>query len=269
MVIPIHDQNPVRRPAIVTYVIIAINIAVFLVGPVSGLSGRYGSGAALACAQENYFLEYGAIPKELLSNRELPPEQVRIRQNGVVFRCIVGKQEKVPVWSAFTAIFVHGGWLHLLGNMLFLYVFGNNVEDQLGRLRYLIFYLAAGLVATYAFALLTARGSTQPLVGASGAIAGVLGAYLWLFPRAKVISLVPFLLFLPFRLPAWIVLGTWFVLQWLYAQGAGVSGETGVAYAAHVAGFIFGFVVAVLFAERPKRPPDEYRYRYAGPRWGR
>jgi membrane associated rhomboid family serine protease len=255
VVIPIYDRNPVRRVPVVTYALIAINFAVFIIGPVSGLTTHYGSGPRLACAQNTYFMEFGAIPKELLSNHQLPPERIGVQQNNQTFICPVVRYHKVPIFSAFTAMFVHGGWLHLLGNMLFLYVFGNNVEDHLGRVRYLLFYLGCGLIATYAFAVFTGSGSTQPLVGASGAIAGVLGAYLWLFPRAKVTSLVPFLLFLPFRLPAWLVLGGWFVLQWAYAQGAGMSGDAGVAYFAHVAGFIAGLLYVVIFVRRPRWPP--------------
>lgn len=254
VVIPIYDRNPVRRTPIVTYALIAINVAVFVFSPVSGLTTGYGSGPRLVCAQQDYFVQYGAIPKELLKNKELPPQQALIR-DGFAVRCVVGEEHKQPILSVLTAMFVHGGWLHLLGNMLFLYVFGNNVEDHLGRLRFLLFYLGCGFIATYAFALFTGGGSTQPLVGASGAIAGVLGAYLWLFPYARVTSLVPFLLFLPFRLPAWLVLGSWFLLQWFYAQGGGVSGDTGVAYSAHVAGFIAGLLFVMLFVERPRRPP--------------
>jgi membrane associated rhomboid family serine protease len=123
--------------------------------------------------------------------------------------------------------------------MLFLYVFGNNVEDRLGRLRFLVFYLFCGYAATFGFALFQAH-STQPLVGASGAIAGVLGAYLVLFPRARVWSLLTFFFFLPVRLPAWLVLGSWFLLQYLYFQRAGIAPGSGVAYGAHVIGFIVG-----------------------------
>jgi membrane associated rhomboid family serine protease len=136
-------------------------------------------------------------------------------------------------------MFLHGGWLHLLGNLLFLYVFGNNVEDRLGRLKYLLFYLGCGYAATYGYSLFT-PSSTSPLVGASGAIAGVLGAYLVLFPRAKVWSLLTFFFFLPVRLPAWLVLGSWFVLQYVYFRGAGLAEGSGVAYGAHVVGFVVG-----------------------------
>jgi membrane associated rhomboid family serine protease len=150
---------------------------------------------------------------------------------------------KSPPLSVLTAMFVHAGWLHLLGNMLFLLIFGNNVEDRFRKIPYLIFYLAAGYVAAYGFAAVNSA-SVQPLVGASGAIAGVLGAYIVLFPRARVWSLVPFLFFIPLRIPAWLVLGLWFVLQWAYAIGPASPG--GVAYVAHVFGFVFGLLVGLL-----------------------
>ncbi|MDQ1709459.1 MAG: hypothetical protein QOG49_844, partial [Frankiaceae bacterium] len=160
------------------------------------------------------------------------------------------------------SMFLHGGWLHLLGNMLFLFVFGNNVEDRLGRLGFLAFYLIAGFVATYVFAF-AAPKSEATLVGASGAIAGVLGAYLVLFPRVRVLSLVPFLFFLPFRLPAWLVLGSWFVLQYLYARGAALTTGSDVAYLAHVAGFVFGFLTLLLMRRRlaPQRRVPAYGWR--------
>jgi membrane associated rhomboid family serine protease len=135
-------------------------------------------------------------------------------------------------------------------------VFGNNVEDRFGRLRYLIFYLLCGYVAAYGFALVNAT-ATDPLIGASGAIAGVLGAYLMLFPRARVWSLVPILFFIPLRLPAWLVLGLWFVLQWAYSAGYAVSSAGSVAYLAHVVGFVFGFLAALPFL--PRRPPYPYQ----------
>jgi membrane associated rhomboid family serine protease len=138
--------------------------------------------------------------------------------------------------------------------MLFLFIFGNNVEDRMGRLGYLLFYLLCGYVAAYGFAF-TDPSSTAPLIGASGAIAGVLGAYLWLYPRAKVVSLVPFLFFLPLPLPAWMVLGSWFLLQAVYANGAGV-GDGNVAYMAHVVGFTVGLLLTMLYiGDRRERPP--------------
>jgi membrane associated rhomboid family serine protease len=164
---------------------------------------------------------------------------------------------KSPALSVLFAMFLHGGWLHLLGNMLFLWVFGNNVEERFGRLGFLVFYLAAGYLAAYGFALANAD-STVPLIGASGAVSGVLGAYLVLFPRARVWSLVPVLLFLPLRLPAWLVLGLWFALQWAYSSGYAVSAGGSVAYLAHVLGFIAGAVVALPLRRRRHRPPQRY-----------
>lgn len=252
MVIPIHDVNPVRRVPVVTYLLILLNFAVFLTEPIAFSSLGGNVPAAQACRQEAFFRKYGAIPKELLSNDQLDRTVVASSPR----ECFIGRPdyEKRPFLSAFSAMFLHGGWLHLLGNMLFLFVFGNNVEDRLGRLRFLAFYLGWGLVATYAFAL-TTPSSTGVMVGASGAIAGVLGAYLVLFPRAKVTSLVPFLFFLPLRLPAWVVLGSWFVLQAVYSSGGTLTEGSGVAYVAHVAGFVAGVLTArLLRGSRARRP---------------
>ena len=248
MVIPIHDRNPVRRVPIVTYLLIALNFAVFFTEPIafSSISGEVRT--AQACRQEAYFRQWGAIPRELLSNDQL--DETVVAPAGPN-QCLVGPPpyEKEPFVSALTAMFLHGGWLHLLGNMLFLFVFGNNVEDRLGRLRFLLSYLGWGVVATYLFAL-TTPSSTGVVVGASGAIAGVLGAYLVLFPRARVTSLVPFLFFIPLPLPAWLVLGSWFGLQAMYSWGTGVTEGSGVAYVAHVAGFVAGFLSARVYGGR-------------------
>jgi membrane associated rhomboid family serine protease len=162
---------------------------------------------------------------------------------------------KIPVLSVLWSMFLHAGWLHLLGNMLFLVVFGNNIEDRMGRLRFLIFYLFSGYVAAYGFAAASST-SMAPLIGASGAISGVLGAYIVLYPRARVWSLVPFFFFIPVRTPAWVVLGLWFALQWVYSAGIATPGAGSVAYLAHVFGFLFGALVA--FAMRtfgPAQPP--------------
>jgi membrane associated rhomboid family serine protease len=169
-------------------------------------------------------------------------------------------------------MFLHGGWLHLLGNMLFLMVFGNNIEDRWGKLRFLLFYLATGYIAAYGFALANSD-ATMPLVGASGAVSGVLGAYLILFPGARVWSLVPILLFLPLKLPAWIVLGTWFVLQYVYATGSVVSDGGSVAYLAHIIGFVVGVLVAIVAwaSQPPPRgrdgPPPPSPIQYSKRNW--
>ncbi|MFD0632494.1 rhomboid family intramembrane serine protease [Catenulispora yoronensis] len=165
------------------------------------------------------------------------------------------------MWPAFTAIFVHAGWIHLLGNMLFLYIFGNNVEDQFGRVHYLLFYIVGGALSTYAFAWANPTANA-PLVGASGAIAAVLGAYAFLFPQARVTLLLPFLWFLPLRVPAWLVLGFWFVMQLPeFQQTIGVSSSSDVAYYAHVSGFVLGLVYAALVIGRGRGPDDPLRLR--------
>ena len=249
MVIPVHDINPLRRVPWVTYLLIAANVIVFLLTPGTSASISGSTSLRQECQQLEFYDQYAAIPRELTHND--PLNQVATGQPVVVANrggCVLGRPsyDKVPFLSALTSQFLHGGWLHLLGNMLFLLIFGNNVEDRMGRLKFLLFYLVAGLVAAYGFALADAN-SRETLIGASGAIAGVLGAYLVMFPRARVWSLVPFLFFIPLRLPAWLVLGLWFVLQWVYAQGAAVSSAGNVAYLAHVFGFVFGLLVGLAF----------------------
>jgi membrane associated rhomboid family serine protease len=245
MVIPVHDENPLRRTPWITFALIAINVVVLLLTP-GMLPGSLGP-AATACQQQAFDDHYGAIPRELVKDK--PLREVVTGQEVATARgpaCVLGRPgyHKKPVLSVLTAMFVHAGWLHLLGNMLFLLIFGNNIEDRFRKIPYLIFYLACGYVAAYGFAFVHA-GSVQPLVGASGAIAGVLGAYLALYPRARVWSLVPFLFFIPLRIPAWIVLGLWFVLQWAYSFGFAAGGG-GVAYVAHVFGFLAGLVVGLV-----------------------
>ncbi|WP_431044847.1 rhomboid family intramembrane serine protease [Streptomyces sp. P1-3] len=204
------------RPT-VTYTLIGVCCLVFAVSPASGLNPGYGSGGALLEARAAFFERWGVVPGALW--------------NGPAAEAL----------TPLTALFVHGNWLHLLGNMLFLYVFGAMAEERMGRLQFTLFYLATGYLALVGYAAAHAD-STQTLVGASGAISGVLGAFLWLFPRARVTSLFPFLLFLPLRFPAWAVLIFWFALQWLAIQQAGP--RPGVAYLAHLVGFVLGFLFA-------------------------
>jgi len=159
-----------------------------------------------------------------------------------------------PWWETiFTAMFLHAGWLHILGNMLFLWIFGNNVEDSMGRGRFLLFYLLSGIAALYAQALIN-TGETGPTVGASGAIAGVLGGYIVLHPRARVLTLIFVLFFVTMiEVPAVIMLGIWFVLQALPAVGQVATPDIaggGIAYLAHVGGFLFGMAAIMLFAKR-------------------
>ncbi|GAA4814335.1 rhomboid family intramembrane serine protease [Streptomyces ziwulingensis] len=191
--------------------------AVFLIGPAAGVNPVYGTGAELFAAQRAYFQRWGVIPADLF---EGSPR---------------------AVLTPATALFVHGSWVHLLGNLLFLYVFGALTEERMGRVRFALFHLGCGYLALLGYALANSH-SPQPLIGASGAISAVLGAFLYLFPRARVTSLLPFLLFLPLRFPAWLVLPFWAALQWLAAARAGDG--PGVAYLAHLVGFGLGFLYA-------------------------
>jgi membrane associated rhomboid family serine protease len=228
MVIPIHDRNPVRRFTWVTYGLIAANVLVFVSSPIAFAGPNPSSARKLT--EQTYLYQYGAVPKLLLSGHAN------------------------PFWPILTAMFVHAGWVHLLGNMLFLFIFGNNVEDRFGSVHFLVFYLAAGIAAAYAFALANPE-SLSPLVGASGAIAAVLGAYAFLYPQTKITLLVPFLFFLPLRVPAWLVLGFWFVIQLPEFQHAlGVVSSSDVAYFAHVSGFVLGLLYTAFVFGRDK--PD-------------
>ncbi|PAZ15844.1 rhomboid family intramembrane serine protease [Streptomyces sp. SA15] len=255
MVIPVHDVNPARRTPWVTYALIAANVFVFLSTP--GLAGSVAGESHLAqlCNLQAFLDQYAAVPRELIHHRMprlVPTGDVGVGPQGA--GCVIGppSYDKSPELSVLTAMFLHGGWLHLLGNMLFLLIFGNNIEDRMGHIRFALFYVACGYAAAYGFALANAD-SADPLIGASGAIAGVLGAYLVLYPKARVWVLVPFLIFLPLRLPAWIVLGSWFGLQAVYSSGQGVSSAGTVAYLAHVVGFVAGMLIA--WPLRPGTPP--------------
>ncbi|MFI9758315.1 rhomboid family intramembrane serine protease [Streptomyces sp. NPDC051963] len=218
----------IRTPsAPMTYTLIAACCLLFLVGPAAGLNPVYGTGDALLAAQRDYFHRWGVVPAELFEGSAR------------------------AVFTPATALFLHGSWVHLLGNMLFLYVFGVMTEERMGRLQFTLFYLGCGYLALLAYASANAD-SEQSLVGASGAISAVLGAFLYLFPGARVTSLLPFLFFLPLRFPAWVVLPFWAALQWLAA--ARVSQGPSVAYLAHLAGFGLGLCYAwVRFGEGKRR----------------
>ncbi|MEX0659611.1 MAG: rhomboid family intramembrane serine protease [Egibacteraceae bacterium] len=239
MVIPLGDRNPTRRRPWVTWLLIAVNVGVFaFVQP----------WAAEECAQRDFFLEYGAIPAELVQGAPLDASEVAQVSPP---QCALTPVADKPVYAAaLYSLFLHGGWLHLLFNMLYLGVFGNNVEDRLGHLPYAAFYLGCGALATAAFVMPNADSAVS-LVGASGAIAGVLGAYLVMFPRVRVTVTVPILLFLILRLPAGLVLLMWFVGQ-LLPLGQPM-GSGGVAYLAHVAGFVAGMVIVLALGHRPQR----------------
>lgn len=233
--IPLLDDYRARRAPVVTYLLIAANVIVYLLGPMADLFGGYGAGEVRDCARDIYVAHYAAIPHELLTGHQVPVRSL------VPPGCVAQAHpfHKVLWLSAFTSMFLHGGTMHLLGNMLFFYVFGSRVEDRLGHLRYLACYLAFGYVAAYGFAVISTASSTASMLGASGAIAGVLGTYFVLNPRGRITALV---VVLPFRLPAWVLLGSWFVLQWVSLDIG--TGDT--AYGAHVCGFCAGMLLGSL-----------------------
>jgi membrane associated rhomboid family serine protease len=225
----------------VTWLLVAVNLAVFVFAEPWWADG---------CTQQAFFQRWATIPAELAQGQPLDARAAAATTEG---QCPVRTFSDKEVYaSVLFGMFLHAGWLHLLGNMLYLWVFGNNVEDRFGHLRFLAFYLLTGAIATLAFAVPNAS-SLSTLVGASGAIAGVLGSYLVLFPGARVTVLVPFLFFLPVRLPALIVLGLWFLLQLGELRVASMAGG-GIAYLAHVAGFVAGVGLTVAL-RGPGRPP--------------
>jgi membrane associated rhomboid family serine protease len=228
-VIPIRDANPTLRRPYVTLLLIGLNVAAFLLWePITGSPRE----------QALFFHCHGAIPEEITTFDPLP--QVAQACGG-----------KSVVLSIFTSMFLHGGWLHIIGNMVFLWVFGNNVEDRMGRAVFILFYLVAGVVAAYAQAFVH-TASEVPLIGASGAVAGVLGAYLVMYPGARVLTLVIFFFISMIELPAVVVLGLWFVLQALQGFVSLGGDPVGVAWFAHIGGFVFGAVVALAFYRRQR-----------------
>ncbi len=249
--IPIHDENPTERFSYVTVALIVINVAAFvLLTPNFGIAReRCFDRACVAeqCMLEQFFYEWGTVPVEVTEREQLTGD--------LGGRCLL--QPKSVILSLFTAMFLHGGFLHLGGNMLFLWIFGNNIEDRLGRIRFVIFYLATGLAGSLAHVALNPV-SQVPTIGASGAISGLLGAYIVLFPHARVHAVVPipivFFIFGRIRLPAFVVLGIWFVSQFFIGRGQQPEGG-GVAWVAHVGGFIAGTIlIFVLGGWRPQRP---------------
>jgi membrane associated rhomboid family serine protease len=218
--IPLKDDIPSARFPAVNTAIIAANCLAFIVE--ISLGGRAGT----------LIGSYGVVPRRLL-------------ETGVA-----------DWWTILSSMFLHGGWAHIIGNMLYLYIFGDNVEDAMGHLRYLLFYLLCGAGAAWAH-VLSGPGSAVPTVGASGAIAGGLGAYLVLYPRARVLTLIPLGFFLQVvRIPALLVLGFWIVVQvfsgLVSLPLAKVSGG-GVAWFAHIGGFAVGLALVKVFARRRRR----------------
>lgn len=218
--IPLKDRNPTRRVPIVNIVIIILNLAVFIYQ------------ISLGRGLEGFLYKFGVVPDAISNSINTVQLSPRV------------------FFPLFSSMFLHGGWLHLGGNMLYLWVFGDNVEDKLGRGRYLMFYLLCGIAASIAHIIIDPH-STIPTVGASGAISGVLGAYLLMFPKARVLTLIPIFVFLQFaELPALVVLGFWFVMQFfngLISLGYETAGMGGVAWWAHIGGFVAGMVLVFPF----------------------
>jgi len=221
--IPIHDLNPRRTAPVVTVLLIVVNVLAFL-----------------------YELSLGQRVEGFLMSAAFVPARI-------------GEGLPAAMGSALLSMFLHGGWAHLIGNMLFLWIFGDNVEDRLGHVRFLLFYLLAGYVATFTHAFFS-PSSTVPAIGASGAISGVLGAYLFLHPRARIVTVIWFLFFIRFvEIPAIVYLPIWFLLQvfsGVSSLGAAEAAGGGVAWWAHIGGFVAGPLLLFLLGggRRPREP---------------
>jgi membrane associated rhomboid family serine protease len=244
-VIPLKDNIPTRRFPILTVSLIVINLIVFIFF-------QHGGHFSLGAPNEKNLVRYGLIPYEVTH----PDKHCDLVAQGQV-ACegqagVSGHASNQPnTWlTMLTSIFMHGGLLHIAGNMLFLWIFGNNIEDSMARWRFVIFYLLGGSVANFA-QVAVGPNSTAPGIGASGAIAAVLGGYALLYPRARVITAVILIFFITLLdLPALLVLGGWFLLQILDAAVNTPLGGAGVAYFAHIGGFLFGLLLIKLFADR-------------------
>ena len=217
--IPFKDDNPTNTFPFVTITLIILNTIVFIQQITSPLSPK------------DIVFAYGVIPHSLLTFKTT--------------------QTIHPALTLFSSMFMHGGLLHLGSNMLFLWIFGNNIEDRLGHLRFIVFYLLCGIVAAYSHAL-AEQSSMVPMIGASGAVSGILGAYMVLFPRAKVHTLIFLGIFIQVvKLPAIFVIGLWIVIQFLNGiLSKGVAGQSGVAWFAHIGGFLFGVIIIKIFSRK-------------------
>ena len=249
---PIKDNIPTDRFPLITVLLIVINVVVFL---------GFEHPSGFSSVNENTVVRYGAIPYELTHwGKHCALVQAPATAGTEAVACegqpgVSGKApSQPPTWTTmFTAMFMHGGFLHIIGNMLFLWIFGNNVEDSMGRARFVLFYFLGGLAALW-LQVAVSPDSTAPTIGASGAIAAVLGGYILLYPRARVLTLVFIIFFVTvIELPAVFVLALWFLEQ-VYFGAANLTNPTGggggVAYWAHIGGFGFGLALIRLFATR-------------------
>ena len=258
---PLKDNIPTDRFPVVTVALIVINVLAYFLWQRGGIT----LGDPTSPHYFDNLVRYSEFPYEVTH-----PGQQCIPVNEQTFECAksYGAQYDLPptYLTVFTAMFMHGGLLHLGGNMLFLWIFGNNVEDSMGPVKFLIFYLLAGLAAT-AGQLLVGPDAKVPNLGASGAIAGVLGGYILLFPRARVVTVIFIVFFFTIvELPALAILGFWFIQQLLFGyfdlNSGGVGG--GVAYFAHIGGFAFGLLAIKVFAdERKRRRQEEAAVRFS------
>jgi membrane associated rhomboid family serine protease len=264
--IPIGDSVRSRTFPYVNIAIIAVNIIVFLyelsLSTVPNLQFTALPGLGIFSELDLFFFDWGSIPACLSDRFGFDPDAP---QRALDTLC---SDERQVTFSPFSSMFIHGGWFHLLGNMIFLWVFGDNVEDAMGHVRYAVFYLIAGLAATSAHVAIEPADIT-PAIGASGAIAGVLGAYLVLYPRATIAAILPIfiLFFVPFYVPAVVLIGIWFVMQLLNGVAALATTDVvgaggGVAWFAHIGGFVAGVALVKLFVLGRSVPSVPGRARY-------
>jgi membrane associated rhomboid family serine protease len=253
-VIPIRDSVRTRSFPYVNVAIILVNIAVFLY-EVNLSQQRTLTAFGVATQLDVFTVHWGNIPACTFD---------ALGRATVQSRSIVCRDQPNPILTPFSAMFIHGSWLHIAGNMLFLWIFGDNVEDAMGHARYLVFYLLVGLLAAFAHGMVDATSLT-PAIGASGAISGVMGAYIVLFPRATVAAIIGFII-IPIPIPAWVMIGFWFVTQVFYGVSSlgnvdAVGAGGGIAYFAHIGGFIAGAALVHVFVlGRGRRASARGRY---------
>jgi membrane associated rhomboid family serine protease len=239
--IPLHDDNPTTIQPVITVAFMVACVLVFFYQMSLGPRGG-----------QVFVYQFGAIPAVLFGLESLPLDIQVIPSS----------------FSLISSMFLHGGFMHLIGNMLYLWIFGNNIEDAMGHVRFVAFYVVCGVAAAMSHAL-TDTGSVVPMIGASGAISGVLGAYLLLYPRAQVLVLIPLGFFMRMMyVPAGLVLALWFLLQWISGSVSAGQGGGGVAWFAHIGGFIAGMALIGLFKHRSVKffsGPHHHRRRFE--RW--
>lgn len=241
---PIGDDNSDRHlTPVVNYVFIALNVFVFIF--LQGMGNDHG-----------FTYSFSTVPAEILSGMDIitTGEIIKDPQTGQTFQLPGLGMTPIPVWlTMVSSMFMHGGWGHLMGNMLFLWIYGDNIENRLGHSRYLAFYIVCGILASlshvFATSLMTPQNMNVPSLGASGAIAGIMGSYLLLFPHRKI---KVFVLRMIVDVPALVALGLWIIMQIISGVGSAGQGGGGVAYAAHIGGFIFGILLIKFFDRGPQ-----------------